>query len=957
MEKHNPELNCDVLNNILTETGLTQCDYIDFDSINELKPTKNDLSVMQLNIRGLLNKQDQLNEIINECQADAILLCETWLKKQTECLVKESSYKLYSIVRRDKLGGGVGILIHKNLRTRLRPDLHVETTHFEHVVVELKTDTHNILLVSGYRPPHTKEKLFLQEYKKLTNTLKKLKNHEIIIGLDHNLDLMKAQLHTHTNTFLENNLEHDLVPCITKPTRVTRKTATLIDNILLSQKLQNEANPKIIIDNISDHFPIPVLLPNQKKAIKEPKLIKIRKLNETTMEQIKQGIDYIDWNNKLAQLTANESFNLFHDHLCEQINTFAPEIEKKQSSKKITRDPWITKGIRNSLRKQRQLYKKHISLDKSVSTYNYKEYRNALKSLIRKSKKQYLHEKCVQFKQDSRKLWQLVNKVIGKTSNKRASIDCLKVNNILKYDPGSITKEFSEFFSTIGEKYANSMENNSHEINNYLHKIENCPRTMYLTPTTIPEIKSLIKNLPPKTSSGCDDISNTLLKKLAPALLEPLTIIFNKSLIEGTFPERMKLADVVPLFKTKDQQLPTNYRPISMLLTISKLLEKVMYTRTYNFLEITGQLYQSQYGFRKGHSCENAVSELVSSIIKGKQEGHYTIATFIDLSKAFDTLEHGVLLEKLNKYGIRGLANEWYKSYLKNRKLRVKCPVSSTGRIEYSDYKPVRYGTPQGSCLGPLIFLIFTNDLHKQLEHCTSILFADDTTLYNTHRNLRYLTWTMEQDLEKLVSWFKANKLTLNTEKTVCMLFQKPGKNEQIHLTIDKVTLQNQRETKFLGLWLDDQLSWKSHIQKLLLKLNRNSNLLRYSQHLIPESTKMLIYHAHIESHIQYGLLLWGNNVQKDQINKLQKIQTKCMKYITTCKGNPHTRTRILPIKSLISLVNYKFGYQVQRSQLPKKIMESTLKDSKKTSSLPNHVYNMRNKRFPNLPKKMTLEY
>ena len=269
MEKHNPELNCNVLNNIFTETGLTQCDYVDFDSINELKPTKNDLSIMQLNIRGLLNKQDQLNEIINECQADAILLCETWLKKQTECLVKESSYKLYSIVRRDKLGGGVGILVHKNLRTRLRPDLHVETTHFEHVVVELKTDTHNILLVSGYRPPHTKEKLFLQEYKKLTNTLKKLKNHEIIIGLDHNLDLMKAHLHTHTNTFLENNLEHDLVPCITKPTRVTRKTATLIDNILLSQKLQNDANPKIIIDNISDHFPILVLLPNQKKAIKD----------------------------------------------------------------------------------------------------------------------------------------------------------------------------------------------------------------------------------------------------------------------------------------------------------------------------------------------------------------------------------------------------------------------------------------------------------------------------------------------------------------------------------------------------------------------------------------------------------------------------------------------------------------------------------------------------------------
>ena len=150
-----------------------------------------------------------------------------------------------------------------------------------------------------------------------------------------NLDLMKAHLHTHTNTFLENNLEHDLVPCISKPTRVTRKTATLIDNILLSQKLQYEANPKIIIDDISDHFPILVLLPNQKKAKKEPKIIKVRKLDEITMEKIKQGIDSINWSNKLAQLTANESFNLFHDHLCEQINSFAPEIKKKLVSRNL----------------------------------------------------------------------------------------------------------------------------------------------------------------------------------------------------------------------------------------------------------------------------------------------------------------------------------------------------------------------------------------------------------------------------------------------------------------------------------------------------------------------------------------------------------------------------------------------------------------------------------------------
>ena len=403
----------------------------------------------------------------------------------------------------------------------------------------------------------------------------------------------------------------------------------------------------------------------------------------------------------MSNLNADESFNLFHDYVCKQIGIHAPEVETKINYKKFIRDPWITKGISTSLRKQRLMYKKQLKSNTGISTCNYKNYRNALKSLIRKSKKMYLHEKCLQYKQDSRKLWQLVNKLIGKESNKKNTIECLKVNNILKYNPDSITNEFCEFFSSIGEKYASKIKSQPHEINTYLDKMTECPTTMYLTPTSSVEIDNLIRSLPAKTSSGQDNISNNLLKKLLPALVEPLSIIFNKSLTEGNFPARMKLADIVPLYKSKDHHDSTNYRPISMLLTMSKFLEKVMYTRTYNFLESTGQLYNSQYGFRKAHSCENAVSELVASIIKGKQEGHYTLAFFINLSKAFDTLEHSVSLRKLNKYGIRGLANEWYKNYLVNRKLRTKYTVASTGKTEYSEYKKVSYGTPQGSCLGP----------------------------------------------------------------------------------------------------------------------------------------------------------------------------------------------------------------------------------------------------------------
>ena len=222
----------------------------------------------------------------------------------------------------------------------------------------------------------------------------------------------------------------------------------------------------------------------------------------------------------------------------------------------------------------------------------------------------------------------------------------------------------------------------------------------------------------------------------------------------GVFPSLMKTAKVVPLYKSKMRDEATNYRPISLLLTLSKILEKTIYSRVYSFLNETGQLYSSQYGFRKQHACEHAVGELVGKITKGIQQGKLTIGIFLDLSKVFDSLEHEAIYKKMEKYGLRGNCLMWFKSYLSDRKLLVSCRTADSATTNTSTLHEVEYGTAQGSCLGPLIFLIFCNDLYRHLTFLECIQFADDTTLYITHNNMQYIRFCVDHALNILQDWF-----------------------------------------------------------------------------------------------------------------------------------------------------------------------------------------------------------
>ena len=423
----------------------------------------------------------------------------------------------------------------------------------------------------------------------------------------------------------------------------------------------------------------------------------------------------------------------------------------------------------------------------------------------------------------------------------------------------------------------------------------------------------------------------------------------------------MKLADIVPLYKSKEKYLESNYRPISLLTMMSKLLEKIVYVRVYEFLNSSGQLYESQHGFHSSHSCDNAVGEVVSRIVKNLEAGKINIAIFLDLSKVFDTLNHDLLLHKMERYGIRGITLEWLRSYLHARKLRVKCKPTSTGQLTTSEEYTVKYGAPQCSCLGPLLFLIFCNDLKLNLEYLHVIQFADDTTLTMGHRNHNYLKYCIETDLTSVQDWFNVNTLTLNLSKSNYMTFFPHSKREKItlDLSLNGITLPKITSTKFLGTWIDEKLIWKEHLIRLTTKLTSRLGMLRRCKRFLTVHAMKTLYYAQINSIIAYGISMWGPMASHHQLKQIQNQHYKAVKLIDYKhkKGDTYRTHWILNVHQLTKLELCKLGYRLTNNLLPKPLTNELLSDQHNKNLGKMHGYNTRHKSIPNLPRANNSRY
>ena len=353
-------------------------------------------------------------------------------------------------------------------------------------------------------------------------------------------------------------------------------------------------------------------------------------------------------------------------------------------------------------------------------------------------------------------------------------------------------------------------------------------------------------------------------------MIKPLTYICNKSFLEGCFPDSMKISRIVPIFKSGDKNSFDNYRRISMLPQFSKVLEKLFENRLLNFVEKSNVLNDNQYGFRRNRSTTIALFDLSQKVSTFLYNKLSALGIFVDLKKAFDTIDHGILLKKVEYMGLRGIALKWVASYLNNRKQYVSF------LNENSSYADVVCGVPQGSILGPLLFILYINDICNISNYFGFTLFADDTTIASAHHDINILFSQANIELTKLYNWFCLNKLSLNIDKTSYILFSN-------NMNIDNINIKRVFSNKFLGVTIDHKFSWKTQIADVCKKVSRCIGILNKVKSIL--STRILnsLYSSLVEPHFTYCVEMWGNTYR----TYLQSLYKKLKRAIRiVCKSS-----------------------------------------------------------------------
>jgi len=854
---------------------------------------KNNFFLFHHNVRSFNKNSDELFLMLSQLQTkpSVIILSETWFSEG--CVSEIPGYYGYHTYREERRGGGISVYVLRSLKTVYLVDKSFIADHVETCTVSLHVAAVVIHVVGIYRPPDRNIHMSIVDLDTIISSFNS--RDRVILAGDLNVDILnECQASEEFSNFC---YAYGFEPLIVSPTSVHGNRGSCLDHIWVNHSQDVESG--ILDVDITDHFPIFAIF-NLKLRDDSKFIKKFRDHSPQCLSNLRTLIVDSFENVGLNEDNVSMDVRLFSETLYNVYNSCCP-LRSKMVSRQSLVKPWMSNKLMICINRKHSLFrgfKRGI-----IELSRYITYRNIVTDLVRRAKCNYYNSKFNACGVTTRDAWGTVNSLIGKGKKRMGNI-YLESDGQAVVD---VPEHFNSYFANIAIDINREIPMSDISPLNYMGDASRS--SMFASPVTPLDVRRVIVALPNKPTSF-QNVPIFIYKHLSELLSPVIADLFNMSIRSGIFPQCLKLARVVPVFKGGDSKYVGNYRPISILSTMSKIFEKLMYGKLMSFLSNTRVLSSHQYGFREGRSTSEAILEFLQHTYASLDAKKLEIGVFLDFAKAFDTVNHGVLLSKLDHIGIRGPVWRWFESYLSGREQYVSVNDSDSNSIQ------VRLGVPQGSNLGPLLFIIYINDMHACSDILRFVHFADDTTVFLAGKDIELVSGELNGALECVDRWTNANRLSLNVRKTSYMLFSDRVDMNEIEVKIAGKSIERVHEAKFLGVIIDDGLSFTPHVQALCKKLSRSVGVLGRIAAMIPLKAKLGVYYALVYSSVVYGVVSWGSTGMGNS-KKIEALLKRARKHICYSEFDCTRVRRLLNFQSIYEYFAVSRFYEILESKHP----------------------------------------
>ena len=828
------------------------------------------LKVAHLNCASLTKNIDELRILMSQSNIHVLTLSETHLNE----LIADSEIACnnYSVLRKDRnrAGGGVAAYIRNDVDYKLRVDLMDDD--LEILIIEVKRkNVKPFLIVTWYRPPNANLKTF-QLFESVLQRIDDL-SHECIILGDMNCDTMPEDKPWQTKHLFDVTEGFGYAQLVQSVTRITATSSSILD-LIMTNTTEKIGTVEVLPITLSDHFLVYCTW-GKKRVFKsgEHKYKVARNLKKVDYNKLKEDISAQSWESVIEDTNVETAYAKFENVIHKVIDKHAP-LRKKRIKKKES--PWINDQIINLIRGrdiQKSFAKKSCLPD---DWQKYRSIRNKVTSEIRRAKREYITSSIINCNGKSGDVWKSLKFVLpNKCETER--IMQVEIENKEINDKEEIAECFNTHFTNVGKTIQENIESNTQVQNDDCLQNTDNQNNLHFKSVDETDVLNHLNNLATDKACGLDNLPAVFLKSIAEHISKPLTHIYNLSILQNKVPSTWKQSRITPIYKgTGERSNMNNYRPISILPILAKIMEKLIFDQLYAYLQSKGLLNKHQSGFRPNHSTMTALLNVTEYWLNKLDKGMFVGVIALDLQKAFDTVDHAILLHKMRLYGLSDSVVEWFRSYLADR---TQCTVVNGVQ---SRPQTISCGIPQGSNLGPLLFILYINDLPLCVKNSEVSLYADDTCLYYSCKDVNRLVGVLNEDLDRIHGWLVRNKLALNARKCEFLLLGSRRKLNAVSPPSVKIKdniINRVTHCKYLGVQIDQHLDWVKHVECMQKKLHKCLYLLKRIRPFINKQMAMTFYKTIIQSKIDYCSVIWGN-VAKTHADKLQKIQNRALRII-----------------------------------------------------------------------------